>query len=343
MAGELTSPRRGTPARPLLATLGASPLPLVLSIAALRPPRVRLVCSPGSVEITGLVQRGAREALGTDAPQFDEPCFVDEADDPEGILRRVRPVGDLGGYDLDYTGGTKAMSVATYTAWSGADGGGTAWHASERDDELIPDDGQSVALGSGLAAPLSLDTLARLNGHNGATGQQVQAFTQPAAGYTAAYVAGLVQLLDAAARPSSPGTTFPNVTLTIAAGQALTLDVVHLRGGAVFALAVLEQKLENADRKRHLFQAVRRAEQLGGPGSRAALVAPIPEADVQRLENEVSGELPVRLLRGGGRIRNLAALLVQHRPGRVTAFGSDDLAAAVRTPKNNRLVQWLED
>jgi len=104
----------------LVATVGLNPLPVALAILTLRPASVHLLCSKSSLEEAGRIATvvGAIYAeSGRTAPVFMPPVVI-SADDLEGAASTLDEyfVSLAPPFRLDYSGGTKVMTIAAVTA-----------------------------------------------------------------------------------------------------------------------------------------------------------------------------------------------------------------------------------
>lgn len=305
----------------LLMTVGGSPLPLLLSIATLTPRNVQLVCTAGSRYHAQLLQQGVQELMNADSPRFLEPIFVD-AGNPQDVYETIVQAAPQEPFDLDYTGGTKAMSVGAYHAWCHRRSNQTnAWHSSERSGTLRSDNGHEYALGPAAFGNVGLDLLAQLYGNLAANGTLTRGAGN---GRVACTPQGIAELLAARAPTLD---AYHAIALTSPARRNISLDVVAIRGGRPFVLTVINgQDIPAAGAPRFLklklFATVRHATQLGGVGARAALVAEIDEARRATLTREVVEVMP-------------AALAPRH----VMAFGTVQLRDAQNG--DGELIQWF--
>lgn len=105
----------------LIATVGGTPQPIIRTLIEHRPKYVCFLCSQDSIEMVAEIKSGVKAALGLDeAPFQDFKVIVDDINDLVGCYQRaqecvrrirqweVRPEETV----VDYTGGTKTMSVA---------------------------------------------------------------------------------------------------------------------------------------------------------------------------------------------------------------------------------------
>ena len=104
----------------LVATVGLNPLPVTLAIMTLRPVSVQLVCSHASLEEAERIATVIRAiSVESDwaAPCFASPIVV-SADDLAAAAATLEPyfASLKAPFRLDYSGGTKVMTVAAVTA-----------------------------------------------------------------------------------------------------------------------------------------------------------------------------------------------------------------------------------
>jgi hypothetical protein len=134
--------------------VGSNPLPNYLVARELHPKCLILYYTPQ----TETVMHRLRDALDVSV----NAILIDDPDRAEAIYRNCRKQ-DLAGAYLNYTGGTKSMSVHIYRCWRDANPDaslGWASYLSDAAEELRFDDGTSRK----VDVDVDLETLAKLHG-----------------------------------------------------------------------------------------------------------------------------------------------------------------------------------
>lgn len=147
-------------------TVGLSPAPAVLSVRAIGPERVVLICSDQTSVEAGRI----REMIESDGVPVDTLVCGPGADFAQTYQRVWKGLSDLGiasPFLLDYTGGTSAMVAVTVAIHqrlhleAGGDRPDLRVYQNESAGMLVSDTGHRFALGAVLTVP----EMARLHGY----------------------------------------------------------------------------------------------------------------------------------------------------------------------------------
>ncbi len=159
----------------LILLIGSSPLPNLIAAAALRPPRLALICSPDTERGVDRLLRVLRESYEPSIKKFGPSDHLTLRDPYRAAWVRedLQPhARELSRFALLYTGGTKIMAVHVYEVW--AEAGGSPEHAcylSDRDGLLRFDDDTLVDILKGVH--LDVASLADLHGLTELTCEEV--------------------------------------------------------------------------------------------------------------------------------------------------------------------------
>jgi hypothetical protein len=124
----------------LLITVGMSSLPIVLTVLALEPSVVQMICTEGSLTVAEGVRNYFETLHSTLAIEFPNALSV-KADDPADIRDQLDGL-ELEHCDVAYAGGTTALSANALRWWDAKVGGErsdgpASWYLAERSRELI--------------------------------------------------------------------------------------------------------------------------------------------------------------------------------------------------------------
>lgn len=158
----------------LVATVGLNPLPVALAILTLRPRSVQLVCTQASLEEAGRIAT----VIGAIADESDwaatvfAPPIIVSADDLADAAATLEPyfASLTTPFRLDYSGGTKVMTVAAVTAHMQCHAGDTerggCWRTVVDDTSGTVIDGSNAARRQDtVSTGLTIARIAELHGY----------------------------------------------------------------------------------------------------------------------------------------------------------------------------------
>ncbi len=339
----------------LLVTVGDNPLPALASILTLRPARVcyavtvgadgRSGSRPVAERVQGMLETLARESAAMEPPE-GEYCEVSAHDYATTAERLNRTVQSWdGGWDVDYTGGTKVMSAAAYETWADATSG-RAWYVADAENRLVDHTGSPTPL---CYPPrhLTLDELAALHG------TQLRRFGYSPQGILASEtetlekVQQIIQRLDTANGTDRPadwerlweGRSRPQMIARVTGWRLHLLGVRDTRwqtgendpGRGARGRPTLTWGIDRKNLKMAAFEVEELARQIGGTLARSAVASATANFNIV---NEVRRDL-------GSDLRPWTDDEGKVRQPACTVLGSDDFAQAENVPELAVLTGWL--